>query len=150
MVASRSAAAGFFVGGLFFLVAAPVEDVPAPLVFLVGIGDFLADDDLVLDDHPRVQRFVPVQKVSLSFIRDVQKDPPSHGNLIPGVDQGIVLVVGILDEATVEAVPGVVRADFGLPDDHIEGSRAFDDHGLAVVGGSDLRTTGGIVFDGNS
>jgi len=150
--AATSALLLSIVGSLFFLAAlgAPGGDVSAPLVFLVGIGDFLADDDPILDDHPGVERFVPIQKATLPFLRDVQQNSPGHGDLVPRVIQGIVFVVGGLDEAAVETVSGIVRTDLGLSDDDVVGSRAFHDHRLAVIRRTPLlhpRSAGGGRFE---
>lgn len=112
---------------------APTGHVPTPLVLLVGVRDFLADDDLVLDDHPRVQRFVPVQKPALSLFRDVQQNPPGHSDLVACMDQGIVFVVGPLDEAAVKAIPGIVGADLSLADDDVVEPRTLDEHELLIL-----------------
>ena len=125
-------AVGGGAGGAGGSAANPGGHVAAPLVLLVGIRDLLADHDLVLDDDPRVEGFVPVQESSLLFLGDVQQNPPGHSDLVAGVDQRIVLVVGRLDEAAVEAVSRVVRADLCLADDHVVEPRAFDQDRLLL------------------
>ena len=133
-------AVGGGAGGAGGSAATPGGHVAAPLVLLVGIRDLLADHDLVLDDDPRVEGFVPVQESSLLFLGDVQQNPPGHSDLVAGVDQRIVLVVGRLDETTVKPIPGVVCTYFGLANDHIVGSRALDEYGLTASFGRRRRS----------
>jgi len=136
-------------GNLGFLANAAAStasagDVPAPLVFLVGVRDFLANNNLVLDNNPSVERFIPVEEAAFLFFGDVQKDPPGHSDLVTGVNQGIVFVVGSLDEAAIKAIPRVVCTDLGLADDNVVKSRALDQHGLLGL----VFTAGGPAVGG--
>lgn len=121
---------------LFFLVTSagtPGGDVPTSLVFLVRVGDLLADDDLVLNDHPRVERFVPVQKPTLALLRNVQEDPPGHGDLVAGMNHGVMLIMGRLDKTAVKAVPRIICADLGFANNHVVGPRALHNDRLATT-----------------
>eukprot|EP00533_Pseudo-nitzschia_delicatissima_P015102 CAMPEP_0197278312 /NCGR_PEP_ID=MMETSP1432-20130617/18470_1 /TAXON_ID=44447 /ORGANISM="Pseudo-nitzschia delicatissima, Strain UNC1205" /LENGTH=142 /DNA_ID=CAMNT_0042744665 /DNA_START=169 /DNA_END=597 /DNA_ORIENTATION=+ len=109
-------------------VAATSYDVSAAFVLLEGVRDFFSDDDLVLDDYPRVKGFVPVQKTPHSFLRNLQENLPCHGDFVSGVNQGIMLVVGRLDEAAVKCISRIVRTDLGLANDYIVGSWTLNKH----------------------
>lgn len=123
---------------LFIVVAATAVaspgDIAAPFVFFVGVRNFLTNDDSILDDHPCIKFFVPIQETPLSSLRNVNQDPPCHRYFISCMGQGVVFIVRCFDQAAVKSVPWVIGTDFRFPNNYVVGSRAFYHHYLTLWG----------------